>query len=134
MNKNIPAFEAKCAQCASQFDHPGIGDFTYGENIFYTIDGRQKVWVSALSTFPQRVISMLDPSRSKKLWDILASLADPVDGQKLVARIVCPYCASDHMDYWSGNQIGVASLQEAMFLNSGELDELALRLKLDGSI
>ena len=131
MNKNIPTFEAKCARCKSQFGHPSFGDFTYGENIFYTIDGKQKVWVSAFSTFPQRVNSVLDSSRSKGFWDILATFADPVIGQELVARIVCPNCSCDRMDFWNGKQIGVEAVQEAMFLNSSRLDDLTLKLKLD---
>ena len=134
MNKNIPTFEAKCARCASQFGHPSFGDFTYGENIFYTIDGKQKAWVSAFSTFPQRVTSVLDSSRSKDFWDILASFADPIMGQKLVARIVCPNCTSDCMEYWNGKQNGAEMVQEAIFLNSSELDDLTLRLKLGEKI
>ena len=133
MDKYVPTFEAKCARCASQFDHPIFGDFTYGEIIFYTIDGKQKAWASAFSAFPQRVKSMIDSSRSRQFWDILASFADPIMGQKLVARIVCPNCTSDCMEYWCGRQIGVELVQEAMFLNSSKLDELTLRLELDGS-
>ena len=133
MDKYVPTFEAKCAKCASQFDHPTFGDFTYGEIIFYTIDGKQKAWASAFATFPQRVKSMLDSSRPKDFWGILASFADPIMGQKLVAHLVCPNCTSDCIEYWSGKHIGVELVQEAMFLNSSQLDDLTLVLKFDES-
>ncbi|HXA47941.1 MAG TPA: hypothetical protein VNW52_09955 [Burkholderiaceae bacterium] len=130
MNKDVATFEAKCAKCGSQFEHPSFGDFTYGEIILYTIDGLQKAWANAFSAFPQRVKSMLDPPRSKKFWEILASVADPIDGQKLVAKIVCPNCASDHMDYWNGKQIGVTPIQEATFSHLCELDDATLAIEI----
>lgn len=133
MNKDVATFEAKCAGCGESFQHPSFGDFSYGENILYAASGRNQVWVSAFSEFPQRLKSLLDTSLSKKFWDILASLADPIEGQKLVAKITCPYCSSDRLEYWDGKRIGLTSIQEATFSQVFDLDDATLVLKIEGA-
>jgi Zn finger protein HypA/HybF involved in hydrogenase expression len=130
MNKDVATFDAKCAGCGKPFEHPSFGDFSYGENILYAASGRNQAWASAFSEFPQRLKSLLDTSQSKKFWDILASLADPIEGQKLVAKITCPHCSSDRLEYWDGKRIGLTSIQEATFSQVFGLDDSALVLKI----
>jgi DNA-directed RNA polymerase subunit RPC12/RpoP len=132
MNKDIATFEAKCAECGKAFEHPSLGDFAYGENIFYTNDGMHQVWVSAFSAFPQRVKKLIDGPQPMKFWDILASCADPVNGQKFVAKIICPHCNSDGLESWEGRRIGMTSIQEATFLRVLDLEDSTLALRIEG--
>lgn len=130
MNKEVATFEAKCAGCGRLFEHPSFGDFAYGENILYTTSGKRQAWVSAFSQFPQRLRGLLDTSQIKRFWDILASLADPLEDQKLVAKIICPDCSSDRLDYWKGKRIGLTSISEATFSNVFDLEDSTLALKI----
>ena len=50
MTKSISTFMAKCGSCGAEFEHPSLGDFSYGEIIFYTEDGKNQVNANAFDS------------------------------------------------------------------------------------
>jgi hypothetical protein len=128
--KEIAVFEAQCANCASHFSHPSLGDFAYGEVFLCTLDGNHYATVSAFTDFSQRVKALMGPGAENSLWSILASLADPISGQPLSSGIRCPHCASDNLAYWAGRRVGVSKVPEATFTHAAALsqEELARRV------
>ncbi len=133
MTKPIATFEAKCSSCGGSFEHPSLGDFAYGEAVLTTCDGKHHAWVSAFEGLPNKVGSLIDNAGVKKpgvLWEVLASLADPIDGQTLSPKLSCPHCASTDLAFWSGTRIASKDIPEVSFLAVAELDEAALSARV----
>ena len=133
----ITLSEAQCANCTRHFAHPDMGDFAYGEALLCTMDGRYHATVSGFTPFSERVRALISSSGSYSLWSILASLADPISGQRLTFGLRCPHCASDNIVYWAGRRVGVSEVPEATFTGAAALseEELARRVvaaKCDG--
>lgn len=121
MTKEISTFEAKCKNCGDIFEHPISGDFSYGEAIFYTDDGKYQVLVSAFAEFPQKIASLVTSKKPDAFWYALAVLADPVHGKLLTIEITCPSCCSTELEYWAGDRIGTIALPDISFIKASSL-------------
>ena len=121
--KEITTVAAKCANCEQSFSHPSFGDFSYGEDVLSTVDGKHFATVNAFDEFPQRVAALAGQS---PIWPVLASLADPIAAQRLTASIRCPHCGSAHLEYWGGHKTGVAVVPAATFVSAATLSKDAL--------
>jgi hypothetical protein len=120
--KSVTTFEAKCAKCKQIFSHPSLGDFVYGESLFYTADGKHQVYVSAFSEFPQRVRALI-PNESSLFWPALASLSDKFEGNSFIADLCCPFCSSTEIECWEGDPTGILNLSEVSFNISSLLSD-----------
>jgi DNA-directed RNA polymerase subunit RPC12/RpoP len=135
----IPTFAALCADCGKSFGHPLLSDFSYGECIFYTLDGRHcvhaNVFVGDSGAFAQRVSALHKRCNCKPgtFWPVLASLADPVAGQAFTSSIRCPHCGSKNLASWGGNKTGstpvpAASFTSALALSDQEIIERVMAI------
>jgi hypothetical protein len=124
--REIPLLEAKCASCGRLFSHPSLGDFSYGEAVLCSVDGKHHATIDAFGDFAQRVKALLNSSVAGSLWPLLASLADPVAGQPWAHTIHCPHCTSNSLEYWSGQKIGISSVPAATFIASSSLSPESL--------
>jgi len=136
LNQDIANAQAKCSNCGQIFAPPDLGDFSYGESLFSTVDGKHFAWVSAFSDFPQRVKSCFDkspiPREAGAFWKVLAALADSVEGQSLSTGLHCGHCGSGNLAFWGGDRVGFASVPEVCFLDASVLDDRALSDKVIG--
>ena len=123
---NIALLEAKCADCGHLFGHPSLGDFAYGEAILCTADGKHYATVDAFNEFSVRVHALVKSAGNSSLWPALAALADPVAGQQLTTSTHCPKCASNNLESWGGQILGVASVPEARFTAAANLSSSLL--------
>ena len=121
MTKEISTFEAKCKNCGGIFAHPSLSDFSYGEAIFYTDDGKYQVMVNAFAEFPQKIASLVTSKKPDAFWHALAALADPVHGKPLTIEIPCPSCCSTELEYWAGNRIDSITLPDISFVKASTL-------------
>ena len=118
---NIALLEAKCADCGHLFGSPSLGDFAYGETILCTADGKHYATVDAFNEFAVRVHAVVKSAGNSSLWSALAALADPVAGHQLTTSIHCPKCASNNLESWGGQKLGVASVLAASFTAAASL-------------
>jgi Zn ribbon nucleic-acid-binding protein len=51
-----------------------------------------------------------------------------------VAKIICPNCSSDRLEYWEEKRIGLMSIQEATFSHAVGMDDSTLVLKIQGAV
>ncbi|MCC6271775.1 MAG: hypothetical protein IT190_10895 [Microbacteriaceae bacterium] len=126
----IATFEAKCGDCGHCFPHPSLGDLSYGEKLFCTLDGSSYAYASAFTAFGQRVSALKKPEAAGEYWAILASLADPISGRPLSHRIHCPQCSSGNLASWDGRKLGVVQVPDATFVSATNLssEELSRRV------
>lgn len=122
-----PTFLACCADCGSSFSRPELSDSSYGTVLFSTSDGQHHAHTSAFDEFQLRVERL---ATDEDFWDTLARLADPVNGQTLVADRPCPQCGSTNLKSRVGAESGTASVEEVTFYQASLLndDELATRI------
>ena len=126
---DVPTFAALCADCGKPFAHPELSDFSYGECIFYTLDGkhyaRANVFVGDAGAFAQRVSTLHKRCKCEPgtFWPVLASLADPVAGKAFTSSIRCPHCGSKNLASWGGKKVGSASVAAASFRSSMALSD-----------
>jgi hypothetical protein len=125
--REIATVEAKCGKCCQLFSHPSLGDFSYGQAVLFTTDGKHFATVDAFAEFPQRIAALARPD---DVWPVLASLADPIAGQYFSASIHCPHCATSCLEYWGGNKSGALLVPAATFVAASSLgdDLLAARI------
>jgi Zn finger protein HypA/HybF involved in hydrogenase expression len=119
---NIALLEAKCADCGHLFGHPSLGDFAYGAFVLCTTDGKHYATVDAFNDFAVRVHALVKSADTSSLWSALAALADPVAGQQFTTSAHCPNCASNNLEYWGGQKLGIASVPEASFTAAANLN------------
>jgi Zn finger protein HypA/HybF involved in hydrogenase expression len=113
--REISLLEAKCASCGQLFSHPSLGDFSYGEVVLCTVDGKHFATAEAFGEFAQRVSALVKSSSSASFWPVLASLADPISGQSLTHVVHCPHCGSKNLEYWDGRRTGSVAVPAATF-------------------
>lgn len=121
--KEIATFAAECANCGKHFSHPLLGDFSYGEAILCTADGKHFATVSAFEPFAQRVAPLVN---SGTIWPVLASLADPIAGQPLKSSVRCPQCGSGKLKSWGSNKTGSTQVPAASFAVASALNDSEL--------
>ena len=117
---------AKCGSCGAEFEHPSIGDFSYGEIIFYTEDGKNQAYANAFDSFPQKIKDILDTLGLNAFWDTLATISDPVCGQQLVSSIRCSSCSSQIIEYWEGERVGEKIIPDVSYEFSSQLNKVQL--------
>lgn len=123
----IPSFTAKCQKCGYIFLRPSLGDHVYGKKILSTLDGKIYAIVDAFDDFPQRLATLLGHTFQENFWDIVAFLADPIAGQPLVAKIICPNCLSNALSFWEGDRSSPARVCEVTFFVSSKFDDQLLK-------
>jgi len=134
MNREISTFQAKCHQCSASFSHPSLGDFSYGENLFFTGDGKHSVYANAFDEFPKKVRQLLGDEDPSQFWNVLASLADPISEQPLIQKLVCPHCGSTSLESWNGNRVGSLSVPPASFQGSSQLNDNDLSRRIQKAL
>lgn len=113
--KTLPTFEATCARCGATFSHPSLGDFSYGEALLCSANGKSYATVDGSTALARQVGAASTPSKPGELWRTLAALADKIDGQPMTASIRCPHCASETLASWGGRTTGTRDVPEASF-------------------
>ncbi|MBD8872233.1 hypothetical protein [Rhodanobacter sp. DHB23] len=119
--KDIALLEAKCADCGRLFGHPSLGDFAYGEVVLCTADGKHYATVDAFNEFAVQVRAVVKSGSTSSIWPALAALADPVAGQQFTTSVHCPHCASNNLEYWGGQKVGVTCVPEVSFATVAKL-------------
>jgi hypothetical protein len=136
----LPTFKAKCASCGQEFAHPSLGDFSYGSFLFWGIRGTVFGHFAALDSAVWKLVeSMLSPqidedARGPLIQGACAALADPIDGQPLVNRHVCPHCHSSNWEWWEGDKVGLVEVLEVSFTRLLSLSESGQRALVMASI
>jgi hypothetical protein len=113
--KTLPTFEAQCRHCSRTFSHPSLGDFSYGQAVLCSANGRSYATVDGSTALARHVASTLTSTGHGELWKALAELADQIDGEALTASIRCPHCSSDELVSWGGRRTGTRDVPEAGF-------------------
>lgn len=124
--REIALLEAKCADCGNTFSHPSLGDFTYGEVVLCTADGKNYAIADGFSDFAQRLKSVATSRSSGDFWPLIASFADSIAGQRLTTSIHCPQCTSNSLEYWGGKRTGTTTVPAATFSSASQLSLEAL--------
>jgi hypothetical protein len=119
---SIAECEAECGQCGCRFQHPWLGDFSYGEAVFATADGSSFAIASAQSPFARRVAALVSTHQARRFWEVLAGLADPLEGQALLCGLVCPWCFSREIARWGTPSGNFVSVREATFESAEQLE------------
>jgi hypothetical protein len=133
---------AECGDCGKQFPYPFLGDFAYGGFILRRADGFSFCFLSA---FDNPAWDFVSAHVQKKghvqewgpvLHEVIARLADKVDGHSLTTQGLCPHCGSHCFRDWGQERISWAEIQEVTFRSFTALDEqskeaLVHRLELE---
>jgi hypothetical protein len=90
--------------------------------VLCTTDGKHYATVDAFNDFAVRVHALVKSADTSSLWSALAALADPVAGQQFTTSAHCPNCASNNLEYWGGQKLGIASVPEASFMAAANLN------------
>jgi hypothetical protein len=125
--------KAGCRDCGGECSYPSLSDFTYGDFILHSDDGltfrllhaiNNEVWNFA----DKHVLDKKDVSareRASILQEVVARLADCMDGHSFTMRMVCPFCGSNHLSRWDGERTSLADIPEATFQAFLSLGEIA---------
>jgi hypothetical protein len=125
--REITTAAAKCANCCQSFSHPSLGDYSYGQAVLSTTDGKHFATVDAFAEFPQRAAALAGQG---DIWPVLASLADPIAGQSLSASIHCAHCGSSRLEFWGGNKSGTVHVPAATFSAASSLSKDLLTARI----
>ena len=99
--RTVVLFAAECASCASVFPAPCLGDFAYGEFIFFGERGTVYVYLNAFSEPAWEIVcSEFMAGDGEKIQSTVAAVADTANGQRLCASHVCPVCYSRNWTRW----------------------------------
>jgi hypothetical protein len=113
---SVSAFEAKCAHCGEVFSAPSLGDFGYGTFLLFGELGTVYAVLDAVnSSVWQQIASELSTDDGNRILNVVAAVADRVQGQGLRAHHACPACLSRKWESWEGRRIGVIEIGEATF-------------------
>lgn len=92
----IPFFKAFCWRCFRNVHVPLVSDFSYGELLFQTQNGKLFAHVSLIDNpFFEAILTEIEQSGETKSdpQEVLARLADPIENQSLQAGPYrCPRC------------------------------------------
>ena len=116
----IALLEAKCGACGFEFAHPQLSDFSYGQFVFTGELGTVYAFIEVPNPVWMMLDSALKSTNSRKdqgalLQAAAAHFADPIDGQRLLRRPVCPKCQSSELASWSGIKQGEADIPRASY-------------------
>lgn len=112
----VATFEAKCQSCGNVFPSPQLSDFAYGEFLLTGTDGTVHAHLVAIDNEAWAVADPVVPNGDvDTLQEVVARLADPVDGQPLTMLHICPSCQSNDWAYWGRDRIGSADIPSATF-------------------
>ena len=129
-NPSHPVFYARCAACNSAFSRPELSDHQYGTVLLSTTDGKHHALLSGLDEFPKRISRFV----GLDLWQVLARLADPLNGLNLVVDRPCPACGSTELESWSGVKTGLTDVGLVTFERARRLTEQQLRERIDSEL
>ena len=93
--REVYFFKNTCYRCFNDFVYPSLGDFSYGELIFQTSDGQNFVIATLINNKSFDIIrDTLKDIDNKKCdpQNVLAKLADPINGQEFTNETLCPIC------------------------------------------
>src|SRR4051812_17465207 len=123
MLHRVGLFTIACTNCKRTFELPSLGESIYGEALLHGERGvahryvclfDHPVWNTIEAVFRAR-----EPNGSGRWWQVLASLADPVDGEHLRFDVVCPHCQADashfHTPQGAPEKASVGEVEDATF-------------------
>lgn len=110
----VPTFKAKCAACSSEFAYPEFSDFSYGDFLFVGVNGGVFAHFTAPGHPVSELVTAALPSGAS-FPAVCAAVADPIEGQALVAKRQCPTCHSSRWEYWQGERVGSITASQATF-------------------
>ena len=114
--KQMATCKSKCASCGKVFGSPHLGDFAYGQAILTGTRGSARAYLHAIDNEACEIVGSLIPDAdTDTFWEVVARLADPIDGQSLTMSHVCPYCQSSDVDSWPDTIAGSADVPCATF-------------------
>ncbi len=130
-SRTIATFEAKCADCGEVFAAPCLGDFTYGQFLLFGIQGTVFRYLDAIDCpIFELAASVMLRNSDKHVCDVVASVADLADGQRMTAKQICPKCHSDHWARWDGRRMGEVVIPDATFDAFNRLSDEMKRKRL----
>ena len=123
--RSVATFEARCADCGNTFPAPLLGDFSYGEFLLFGRDGTAYAYLNALNhPMWELADSVIQPADGDAIVRALAAVADPVAGQALCPRHVCPACHSQgEWESWPGRRVGSVDIPTVTFVVFSRLPE-----------
>ena len=101
--RNIYYFQNTCNNCYNNIEIPLLGDFSYGELIFQTLDGKDFLIADLIDnkTF-SKIEKITNESRNNQIGSqkILTKLADPFKGKAYSETFpICPICRKELRRY-----------------------------------
>jgi hypothetical protein len=93
--RTVCFFKNTCHHCHNDIEYPLLGDFSYGEVIFQTIDAQHFALAVLIDNKTFAFIrDSLKTLKDKKAdpQHILARVADPLSGFEFTNHILCPIC------------------------------------------
>ena len=81
-----------CYRCFRTIEYPLLGDFSYGEHIYQTIDGQDFFIATLLDNEVVEQMKEVLKGKEYKYGDILTQLADKPNGIPLTSKPRCPKC------------------------------------------
>ena len=135
-NHRVRFFGAACKACGFEFSMPLLSDFSYGELIFhgerqgvfgFLSSLEEAAWEDVDARLRASVLRSASPSRSEilRLQRVVAAVADPIAGRRLVPFPVCPSCGSrsivdDESDPRGTGEIPRVTFQHYLSLSDAE--------------
>ncbi|MCP4143608.1 MAG: hypothetical protein GY755_25530 [Chloroflexi bacterium] len=112
----ITAFETTCSSCEHVFSVPALSDFSYGQNIFYSEDGRYYIHANAFEASAKLIHVLLPKDCGSELfWFSLATITDKINGKSLSVNARCPRCTSASVKRNLGKETGDMSVVKATY-------------------
>ena len=122
----VQFYEASCLHCKRTFSVPLLGDQSYGQFIFHGERGGvfgylfafdEPAWEDITDRLRQTRLYITSQNRadSDRFQRVIAASADPVSGQSLALRPVCPSCHSDNILYGDSKPLEIREIPYVTF-------------------
>lgn len=118
----IAICERKCASCNWIGGTPEVGDFAYGQFIFAGEQGTIHAIHNSIENSNWDWVSVF-AENAGNIPEIVARIADPIDGQRLRTNQVCPNCLESNWEWWDGKRICLKEIPDATFATFENLND-----------
>lgn len=124
---NVVFFEAKCKTCGTMFGNPLLSDFSYGQFIARSEDGKHFAYLDALSEPAVEYIENILDNELKEysiiknkpfcFQYIISKCADKISSKymKIYGEPICPNCNSKNIDYDNGGKLFCKEIPKLLF-------------------
>ncbi|RBP39575.1 hypothetical protein DES53_1092 [Roseimicrobium gellanilyticum] len=144
MSHTLRFFRTRCLDCGADFAIPDLGEFLYGQFIWYGERGDAFAYFDAIaSPMFEHIRSLLrkavgypqSPSSHEidRFHWVVAGCAEKITDQQLLPRRVCPSCRSRNLSVDDGDPVADRLVEEASydeFLAKPALEQLSMVAQL----